>query len=123
MTNLPFTNVDSWALWTVPTESLADKTAKEREQAFGAAYQPETFPTADLPADLSAHLRATKFVLIGMNPGNAAVDHPQDVDFLNFHGQKKSMDYRLAAATYDTPVWGAFMTDLSGTIESDVSTQ
>lgn len=119
MTNLAFSNVDSWAIWSVPTESLAGKTAKEREQAFGAAYQPETFPAADLPSDLGAALQASKFVLVGMNPGNGAVDHPADVDFLNFHGQKKSLDYRLAAAAYDTPAWGAFMTDLSGTIESD----
>ncbi|MBW4796709.1 hypothetical protein FG876_01330 [Pediococcus acidilactici] len=39
-------------------------------------------------------------------------------DFLNFHGQKKSLDYRLAAAIYGTPLWGAFMTDLVAINES-----
>lgn len=40
------------------------------------------------------------------------------LNFLNFHGQKKSLDYRLAAAIYGTPLWGAFMTDLVAINES-----
>ena len=116
MTTLPFNNLDSWAIWNVPSDLPEDPADKEK--AFGENYQSETFPSAQLPNDLSAYLKQTKYVLIGMNPGNAVVDHPADQAFLNFHGQKKSMDYRLAAATYGTDLWGAFMTDLSHTIDS-----
>lgn len=122
MTKLPFTAEDSWALWDLPNESIDDKTDQEREALIANNYQPETFPMALLPDNLEEALKNVKYVLVGMNPGNAADAHPTDGDFLNFHGQKKSADARLAAAVYGTAVWGAFMTDLTSTIESD-STQ
>ena len=117
MTALQFNAFDSWAYWSVPANVPSDPEAKQ--QAFGANYKPETFPLEQLGDDVATKLQQTRYVLIGMNPGNAVVDHPADKQFLNFHGQKRSMDYRLAAATYGTDLWGAFMTDLSHTIESD----
>lgn len=60
-----------------------------------------------------------KYVLVGLNPGNTGVTIEKDQMFLNFHGKKKSMDYRLAAALYGTDMWGAFMTDLVHVNESD----
>ncbi|MFC6294703.1 hypothetical protein ACFQH1_05765 [Lactiplantibacillus daoliensis] len=119
MTELPFTAEDSWALWNLPNASLDDKTDKEREELFANNYQPETFPIELLPDDLEKHLKGVQYVLVGMNPGNAGNDHPAEGVFLNFHGQKKSADSRLAAAVYGTAVWGTFMTDLSNTIDSD----
>ncbi|BDZ31361.1 hypothetical protein RA086_09090 [Lactiplantibacillus sp. WILCCON 0030] len=121
MTNLPFTTEDSWALWTVPTDSLTDKSDEARQKLFGEVYVPESFPTTLLPANLETALKQVKYVLVGMNPGNAGTEHPNG-DFLNFHGRKQSSDYRLAAAVYGTAAWGAFMTDLASINESD-STQ
>lgn len=119
MVKLAFNSFDSWALWRIPTENLNEKTPKEREQAFGNSYQPNMFLTDQLSDNLEAKLKNTQYVLVGMNPGNGAKNQSQDELFLNFHGAKKSMDYRLAAATYNTDLWGAFMSDLSHTIESD----
>jgi len=116
---LPFNTVDSWAIWDTPTESLADKSDSEREKLFGASYQPESFPKNALSDDIAEQLKQVKYVLVGLNPGNAAVKQDPNTNFLNFHGAKKSMDYRLAAALYNTDMWGAFMTDLTPVIESD----
>lgn len=116
---LPFNAVDSWAIWSTPSESLADKSDSEREKLFGASYQPESFPNEALPNDIADQLKQVKYILVGLNPGNAAVKHDPNTNFLNFHGEKKSMDYRLASAVYNTDLWGAFMTDLTPVIESD----
>lgn len=121
MTNLPFTTLDSFAFWNVPNNMENIVTIDEaREKCFGENYKPyeNQFPSDQLPADLAGYLSQMKYVLVGMNRGNAAVDTPTEQNFLNFHGLKKSLDYRLAAVTYGTPLWGAFMTDLSQTIES-----
>lgn len=117
--SLPFNTVDSWAIWNTPSESLANKSDAEREKLFGASYQPETFPADALTGDIAEQLQQVKYVLVGLNPGNAAVKQDPNTNFLNFHGAKKSMDYRLAAALYNTDMWGAFMTDLTPVIESD----
>jgi len=119
MTNLKFNSTDSFAYWDAPSENLTGKSPKEREDLFKDSYKEEHFPTELLPDDLEAHLKQTKYVLVGMNPGNAAVDQPKEDLFANFHGKKASADYRMAAATYGTELWGTFMTDLSHIIESD----
>ncbi len=76
------------------------------------------FPKDQLPHNLSEYIQQLKYVLVGMNPGNAIAEHPQE-PFLNFHGSKNSADYRLAAAVYGTKLWGSLMTDLSQQIQSD----
>ena len=119
MTNLKFNSEDSFAYWDAPSEDLTGKTPQEREDLFKASYQENHFPTELLPDDLAAHLKQTKYVLVGMNPGNAAANKPADELFTNFHGNKASADSRMAAATYGTELWGTFMTDLSHVIESD----
>ncbi|VDG17566.1 hypothetical protein [Lactobacillus crustorum] [Lactiplantibacillus mudanjiangensis] len=120
MLKLPFNELDSWALWNTPADDeIRGKDAKAVEALFGEAYQENHFPSEQLPSDLKEALASTKYVLVGLNPGNAAVERESDVPFLYFHGAKKSMDYRMAAAVYGTEVWGALMTDLDGTIESD----
>lgn len=116
---LPFNTVDSWAIWNTPETSLAGKDAAETEKIFGEAYQPETFPNDALNDNIVETLKNVNYVLVGLNPGNAAVKQDPNTNFLNFHGAKKSMDYRLAAALYNTKMWGAFMTDLTPVIESD----
>jgi len=118
---LPFNTLDSWALWNVPTESLTDKSDRDREILFGESYQPDSFPNDSLTGDIADRLKQVKYVLVGLNPGNAAIEQNPNALFLNFHGAKKSRDSRLAAALYGTKMWGAFMTDLTSTIESDSS--
>lgn len=118
MTNLNFNSLDSFAFWNAPKEDLSGKTPDNIQNLFKESYQENTFPNELLPADLESYLKQLKYVLVGMNPGNAAVDQPADKLFLNFHGLKGSADYRLAAAVYNTPLWGTFITDLSHTIES-----
>lgn len=107
---------DSWALWEVPTESLSQKSDQERQVLFGACYKENVFPI-DALSDFK--LSDVKYVLVGLNPGNEGVHTENGHQFLNFHGKKKSMDYRLAAALYGTELWGAFMTDLVHVNESD----
>ncbi|KRK95481.1 hypothetical protein [Companilactobacillus futsaii] len=102
MTNAKFTSIDSWAIWDVPNADLTNMTPDEREKAFGDNYQPNHFPTNKLTGDIDERLKNTKYVIIGMNQGNAAIDQDKDKLFLNFHGNKGSMDYRLAAALYNT---------------------
>lgn len=119
MTNLNFNSTDSFAIWNTPSEDLTGKDNDYRQEAFGKSYQPNHFPTNELPDDLETKLNTVDYVLVGMNPGNAAVNQDKDKLFLNFHGDKKSMDYRLAAAVYGTKLWGTFMSDLSHIIESD----
>lgn len=115
-----FNRPDSWAIWEVPSIDLTDKTAKEREVLFGEAYVSNRFPINELPHNLDGVLKQVKYVLVGLNPGDAGVTMTDDNQpFLNFHGQKKSMDYRLAAALYGTSMWGSFMTDLVHIDESD----
>ncbi|HJF86337.1 MAG TPA: hypothetical protein K8V88_02775 [Companilactobacillus farciminis] len=118
MTNAKFTSIDSWAIWDVPNADLANMTPDEREKAFGANYQPNHFPMDKLNDDIDERLKNTKYVIVGMNQGNAAVNQNKADLFLNFHGNKGSMDYRLAAVLYNTELWGSFMTDVSHVIES-----
>lgn len=118
MTNAKFTSIDSWAIWDVPNDDLTGMTPDEREKSFGANYQPNHFPMDKLTGDIDERLKNTKYVIIGMNQGNAAINQDSDKLFLNFHGNKGSMDYRLAAVLYNTELWGSFMTDVSHAIES-----
>lgn len=115
--NPKFNSMDSWAIWDIPDTDLTNKTPEERQKLFGDNYRPNHFPSEKLTKDLDAKLESLKYVIAGMNPGNAAIDQV-DEPFLNFHGAKKSADYRLAAALYGTEIWGSFMTDVSSTIES-----
>lgn len=119
--NTQFNLHDSWAIWHAPKTDLTNATPEERQLAFGESYQPEMFPSDALPNDLDELLSQTKYVLIGLNPGNEGVSQENDATFLNFHGKKKSLDYRLAAALYGTEMWGAFMTDLVHVNESNSS--
>lgn len=64
-------------------------------------------------------LKQVKYILVGLNPGNGIIKQDPNTKFLNFHGSKRSMDYRLASALYNTDMWGAFMTDLKHINESD----
>lgn len=116
---IPFNTHDSWAIWNVPAEDLSNKTDQERQEVFRSNYIEDDFPMAQLPIELENHLKTVKYVLVGLNPGNAGVTIEDNKAFLNFHGKKKSLDYRLAAALYGTEVWGAFMTDLVHVDESD----
>ena len=118
MQDLTFNTLDSWALWDIPTSDIDQLDDEERQTRFGEVYQPNHFPKEQLTSDLEQALSKVKFVLVGLNPGNAGVTIDKKQDFLNFHGQKKSLDYRLAAAVYGTPLWGAFMTDLVAINES-----
>lgn len=118
MTNAKFTSIDSWAIWDVPNDDLTGMTPDDREKAFGANYQPNHFPMDKLTGNIDERLKNTKYVIIGMNQGNAAINQDPDKLFLNFHGNKGSMDYRLAAVLYNTELWGSFMTDVSHVIES-----
>ena len=117
MTQLPFNELDSFAYWTVPGDLTPADDDQTREQRFHDAYQPNHFPTDQLPADLPAALAKMRYVLVGMNPGNA-FDPNHTTDFLNFHGKAGSHDSRFAAAVYGTPLWGALMTDLSHKVDS-----
>lgn len=118
MTTLPFTKVDSFAFWRVPADADQVQDNQAREALFKDHYLPNDFPTDQLPADLTAYLAQMSYVLVGMNPGNGLADQP-DQSFTNFHGARKSQDYKLAAALYGTALWGAFMTDLSETVDSN----
>ncbi|WP_054677167.1 hypothetical protein [Lacticaseibacillus sharpeae] len=117
-----FSNEDSFAYWPVPTEAdLSTQTA--RNIAFKEAYQPD-LPAAVraefanlTDAEWQARMAAVKYVLVGLNPGNMGTAG----NFSNFHGNPISKDYNLGAVLYGTEVWGAFMTDLSQTVESDSS--
>ncbi|GEO58868.1 hypothetical protein [Companilactobacillus bobalius] len=117
MRNPKFNSMDSWAIWDIPDTDLTNKTPDERQKLFGDNYQPNHSPSEKLNKDLDAKLKSSKYVIAGMNPGNAASEQPVE-PFSNFHGAKKSADYRLAAALYGTEIWGSFMTDVSSTIES-----
>ena len=118
MKNSKFNSMDSWAIWDIPDVDLTNKTPDERQRIFGDNYQPNHFPSGKLNKDLDSKLKSSKYVIAGMNPGNAASEQPAE-PFSNFHGAKKSADYRLAAALYGTEIWGSFMTDVSSTIESN----
>ncbi|MCH4124150.1 MAG: hypothetical protein LKH74_11655 [Levilactobacillus sp.] len=120
MQKLPFSLLDSWAFWSTPdATTVAGQDPQTVEARFGEVYQPNYFPTSALSKDLAQQLATTKYVIVGLNRGNAEVDRDPQAPFLSFHGPKRSMDYRLAAALYDTEMWGAFMTDLDATINSD----
>lgn len=121
MTNTKFTSVDSWAFWDVPGENLEQKSPQERQDIFGDNYVPNQFPNDKLKGDLKERLNNAKYIVVGMNPGDAAVNQDNSKLFLNFHGAKKSADYRFAAAIYGTEIWGSFMTDVSSTTESKSS--
>lgn len=118
--DIAFAPYDSWALWHIPSEIESVKSDDERQRLFGEAYEPKSFPSELLPEDLGAHLACLKYVLVGLNPGNEGESLlKEEATFLNFHGLKKSLDYRLAAALYGTEMWGALMTDLVHVAESD----
>jgi len=105
-----FNLVDSWAYWPVPEQLNETMTPDEREAAFETAYQ-EGFPKTIAVDDLKATIGQQHYVFVGVNPGNYQHYQP----FENFHGNISNADYRLAAITYGTATWGAFMTDLVGT--------
>lgn len=99
---------NSWAIWNVP----ADITENDKqdwkliEDKFKRDYKPGFF--AD-PDKLYADLTTVKYVIVGQNLGGKG-GRINNLD--DFHGQLRSLDYRIAAAIYDTNVWGGFMTDL-----------
>ncbi|WP_461226356.1 hypothetical protein [Lacticaseibacillus suihuaensis] len=118
-----FNQEDSFAIWPTPPAGTDLTTQVARNAAFKAAYQPG-YPAAELAAldalsdeAWAAKMAAVRYVLVGLNPGNAGTAG----HFSNFHGAAKSNDANLAAVVSGTPVWGAFMTDLSQTVESDSS--
>lgn len=120
--NLKFNAYDSWAIWETPKNLKEGLTDEERQKMFGEAYIPKHFPIDQLPKNLDDHLKAVEYVIVGLNPGNEGASLVEESEaFLNFHGLKKSLDYRLAAALYGTKLWGAFMTDLIHVVESDSS--
>ncbi|MCZ2492474.1 hypothetical protein [Dellaglioa carnosa] len=126
-----FGELDSWACWK-NEDKIQGSTATEWESSLKEAnkvyeskevigFPIDEHPLSKLPTDLSE----VDYVLVGMNPGNAAgkkTDDGKKVNIQkypnNFHGEKKSNDYKLQVAVHKTPVMGAFMTDASDTIES-----
>ena len=116
---LAFNRHDSFAIWHVPTTDLTKKSIAEREKLFKESYQEETFPMSQLPENLSDYVQQLSYVLVGLNPGNDGVETSVSSNFLNFHGKKASCDTRLATAIYETPVWGALITDLVHVTKSD----
>jgi hypothetical protein len=114
-----FNQHDSWAIWEVPDADVESMTPEDRQKAFGESYKELSFPTDQLPKNMEETLANVTYVLVGLNPGNEGVENVAEASFLNFHGKKKSLDYRLAAALHGTELWGAFMTDLVHITESD----
>lgn len=122
MTTTKFNKCDSWAFWNIPDEIENATDERAAEILFKDAYQSHYFPTNQLPTELSKKLKDVKYVLVGLNPGDAGVSLGEnDTLFMNFHGASVSRDWRLAAALYGTDMWGAFMTDLVHISESDSS--
>ena len=112
-----YTAVDSWLYWSIPSD-LTDATPEEAIlPLFKENYEPG-FPSDIDKAALDQKLSTVQYVFIGLNPGDAG---PLPELFGNFHGDRKSCDYRLAAITYGTAAWGGFITDLEGSLESDSS--
>lgn len=99
MNEKQFKNTDSWAIWGNDVEYTAG------------------FPLAELSRTDFPTPETTKYVLVGINPGNDAangLNYPN-----NFHGKKNSSDYRLRDAIRGTDIEEAFMTDADKTIDSD----
>lgn len=107
-------NIDSFAYWNVPEIDLSNHSIKEREDYFHRAYN-LGFPSKY--KELLTNAYEVKYVFVGINRGSAGTTG----ELGNFHGAIKSRDFRLAAAAYNTAVWGAFMTDLSDEVNSHSS--
>jgi len=122
MTNLPFSRLDSWAVWDVPNvDNLINKTAVKKASLFKDAYKPNKFPSDEFETDsitLKKRLVTSKYVIVGLNQGNAAAKEHLE-PFWNFHGNLNSPTYRLASVIYGTALWGSFITDLDPTIDSN----
>lgn len=104
---------DSWAYWQYEPQLAGVTDLAVVEQQFTTQYQPG-FPQ-ELPemtvAQLDQQLKLVNFVIVGAaQPATSKVTTPQP--FQNFHGPLAQRDCRLAAALFQTPVWGAFMTVL-----------
>ena len=83
----------SWALWAEvgesPKSNVGDLSIFEGDEFLG---------------QLSA-----EFVLVGLNIARADIEKP----LANFHSSlSKAQDYKIRYATKDTPLWGAYMTDV-----------
>ncbi|URZ86883.1 hypothetical protein [Floricoccus penangensis] len=109
-------DLESYAVWTLPEnveQLIEEKNFNTLTKEFANVYK-----TADVPAEEIEKEKRHDFVIVGMNPGDTIDTHDKNVKYLNFHGIKNSGTYRLAAAIYDTELWGAYMTDLSRKISS-----
>ena len=91
MKKLPFNTLDSWAFWDIPSSNIDQLDDEERQTQFGEIYKANHFPKEQLPENLVQALSQVKFVLVGLNPGNAGVTLDEQQDFLNFHGQKRAL--------------------------------
>lgn len=138
-----FNVCDSFAVWDFePNQEFNNLTQLERNLYMRNhihGIYPEKF-TKKLKErtdeEWKAAMAKTKYVIIGLNPGNRASNNPADKansgtvfgdkPFLNFHGEnvKYSKDYNMAAAIYSTPVYGenTLMTDAFENVESNSPT-
>lgn len=100
---------------------------KEMEEKFGAVsswavwsgpYEAGKFGTGDMSIFENENLLDilhTNYVLVGMNvSGTHTRGDGYKGPWGNFHSDdnKKQQDYKLRYALHDTPVWGAYITDL-----------
>ena len=83
----------SWALWAkvgeAPKSNVGDLSIFEGDEFL-------------------SHLNA-EFVLVGLNIARADIEKP----LANFHSSlSRAQDYKIRYAVKDTPIWGAYMTDV-----------
>lgn len=119
-----FQSSDSFAIWNTSLISDIPENMNQldRNQYFQDHYE-EGFPRqirkqwqqfSDEQWQQKMH--AVHFVLVGLNSGDAGIKVPL---FENFHGRKADKNSNIAALVYDTPLEGAFMTELAMNIESN----
>jgi hypothetical protein len=83
----------SWALWAevgeTPKSNVGDLSIFEGDEFL-------------------SHLN-TEFILVGLNIARADIEKP----LANFHSPlSRAQDYKIRYAVKDTPLWGAYMTDV-----------
>lgn len=105
-----FTRYDSIAIWNTP-KNIDNLDNTNREKQFGESYKEKHFEDSWIN-DINLNR-----VIVGQNPGKEGKKITNN-SLLAFHWNKKSNDYRLAAALYGTDFWGAFMTDLNSEFNS-----
>jgi len=92
----------SWAIWAdagdTPKSNIGDLSV---------------FNDKDVHKKLNPH-----YVFVGLNP---SVQETNDETWRNFHSldNKRQNDYKLRYALKDTKYWGAYITDLNATKETD----